>query len=274
MKVSEILHTKSLPHSTSARLDLELLLSKILDKPREFLYAYPDYELSTLQEQDFTFLYQRRLQGEPLAYILGKREFWSLDLAIDAGVLIPRPETELLVEIVLSKCQQSKLSVVDLGTGSGAIALALASERPTWEIIATDISEDALQVAKNNAKRLNIENVKFYLGDWCSALPEIDNFDVIISNPPYIAENDPHLKQGDVGFEPKLALVAGNGLVAIAAIIKQAKSKLKSGGYLVLEHGYDQGKPVQELLHKNGYRDILPFKDFAGIDRAVLARQV
>lgn len=270
MRISEILTTKQLAYTTTSRLDLELLLEIALHKPRSFLYANPECELTLEQEENFEYLYQRRLRGEPIAYILGKKEFWSLEFAVNEKVLIPRPETELLVEIILRELKQEVAVVADLGTGSGAIALVLATERPNWKIIAADVSEDALQVASYNAMQLKVQNVEFYRGNWCAALPDI-KFDLIVSNPPYIDKNDPHLEHGDVRFEPKIALTSGNGLRDIREIVVQAKGKLKVGGLLVLEHGHDQSEAVQELLQQNDYHQITPYKDLADIYRAVVA---
>ena len=270
MRITEILKTKTLDNSTTPRLDLELLLEFILHQPRSFLYANPEYALTAEQEEKFETLYRHRLHGEPLAYILGKKEFWSLRLAVNDKVLIPRPETELLVEIILGNLNNEVANVADLGTGSGAIALALAYERPKWNIVATDISEEALQIARYNAAQLQIPNVEFYYGDWCSILPN-KKFDAIVSNPPYIEKNDSHLQQGDVRFEPKIALESGDGFDAIKIIIAQAKSKLDAGGLLVLEHGYDQSDRAQELLKQNGYQKITMHKDLAGMCRAVVA---
>ena len=271
MRIAEILKTKTLANSTTPRLDLELLLEVILHKPRSFLYANPEYALTSEQKEKFEALYRRRLHGEPLAYILGKKEFWSLELAVNNKVLIPRSETELLVEIVLSNLNREVANIADLGTGSGAIALALAYERPKWNIVATDISEDALQVARYNAMQLQISNVEFCRGDWCEILSN-KKFDVIVSNPPYVEKNDLHLQQGDVRFEPKIALEACDGFDAIKTVIMQAKNRLTSDGLLVLEHGYDQSSAVQELLLQNGYQKITPHKDLAGIYRAVVAK--
>ncbi len=270
MYIKEILATKFLPGSTTPRLDLELLLAEVLQKPRSFLLAHSELELSCEQAKAFQILYKRRLGGEPMAYILGRKEFWSLVLTINDKVLIPRPETELLVELIL-QLDNPNAKVADLGTGSGAIALALAKERPSWQITATDISEDALQVARFNAKKYQMPNIVFYCGDWCQVLPD-EKFDVIVSNPPYLAQEDPHLKLGDVKFEPKTALVAGDGLAAIKKIISQAKNKLRVNGVLALEHGYDQQSAIQKLLQQNGYQEITAYKDLAGIARVVVAR--
>jgi len=270
MNIIEILKTKILPESTTSRLDVELLLSEVLHKPRSFLYTAPEYVLTQDEEKVFQELYQRRLLGEPIAYILGRKEFWKLEFTVNNSVLIPRPETELLVEIILNKLDYKSAHIADLGTGSGVIAITLAKERPRWNVIATDISQDALQIAKYNAMRLQVPNVKFYCGDWCNILPDI-KFDTIVSNPPYIANSEPHLSQGDVKFEPRIALEIGDGLNAIRDIIIQAKTKLKPNGFLVLEHGYNQSREVQDLLQKNGYETIIPYQDLSHIYRAVVA---
>ena len=195
MSIAELLATNLLANSTTPQIDVELLLTFALNQPRSFLYAHSEYELTKEQEKIFGILFNRRVNGEPIAYILGKKEFWSLELTVNQSVLIPRPETELLVEVALNKLNHEAAIIADMGTGSGAIALALANAHPKWNIIATDISEDALNLARYNAKQLQINNVEFYCGDWCRALPN-KKFDLIISNPPYIAQNDPHLQQG------------------------------------------------------------------------------
>jgi release factor glutamine methyltransferase len=271
MTIAEILKTKFFPNSSTARLDVELLLELALKRPRSFLYGHPEYTLTKAQQKKFDGLFKRRLSGEPIAYILGKKEFWLHEFKINKNVLIPRPETEKLVEIALEKLGNEVALVADLGTGSGAIAIALAAARPQWKIIATDISSKALKVAHYNAKKLKLKNIKFCCGDWCAILPSI-KFDLIVSNPPYIALNDPHLQQGDVRFEPKIALTARDGLESLEKIITQAKKYLKKDGFLVLEHGYNQSKKVQKLLRKNKYQEITVYKDLAGIDRVVVAR--
>ena len=270
MRITELLTTKALPNSTTSRLDIELLLAFTLNQPRSFLYAHPEYETTPEQEKKFNDLLKRRINGEPIAYILGKKEFWPLELTVTPNVLIPRPETELLIETALNKITQETADIADLGTGSGAIAIALASEHPKWNIIATDISKDALKLAQDNALNLQLKNIEFYHGNWCEALPN-KKFDLIISNPPYIAQNDPHLQLGDVRFEPKIALEAEDGLSEFKKIIKQAKNYLKNEGLLILEHGYDQSEKIQDLLNQNGYQGITPYKDLAGIDRAICA---
>lgn len=267
MRIAELLVIKSI-----SRIDVELLLAAVLNQPRSFLYAYPEHELTLEQKKNFDLLCTRRTNGEPIAYILGKKEFWSLELTINQNVLIPRPETETLVEVALSRLGREPAIVADLGTGSGAIAIALAHERPNWTVVATDVSEEALKLARHNARQLQLKNIEFYCGDWGGALPR-KKFDLIISNPPYIAQNDPHLQQGDVRFEPKIALEAGDGLSELQKIIIQAKEYLKIGGLLMLEHGYDQSEKVQNLLQQNKYQNITPHKDLANIYRIVVAEK-
>ncbi|MDF2690384.1 MAG: protein-(glutamine-N5) methyltransferase, release factor-specific [Gammaproteobacteria bacterium] len=264
--------THSLTHSDSAKLDAELLMSHVLQKPRTYLYAWPEKTLNSDQKQAFLELIDHRKAGQPIAYLLGQKEFWSLPLKLSPAVLIPRADTEILVENVLKCIQTEQAMIADLGTGSGAIALALASERPHWHIIATDYSKPALEVARQNALHLKIHNIEFQHGNWCEALPN-RLFDAIVSNPPYIAENDPHLKQGDVCFEPRSALVAqNNGLSDIETIAKQAHIYLKPEGYLLFEHGYNQADAVKEILLEHGYLDIQNSKDLNGTVRITYAR--
>lgn len=256
--------------SLTPQLDTELLLAFVLNVDRVFLYKNPEFILYSDQLNLFESLINRRLRGEPIAYILGKKEFWSQEFFVDANVLIPRPETELLVEKTLEFFQDkknAKITLADLGTGSGAIALALARENPDWQIIATDNSPAALTVAKKNAQNLKITNVEFYLGNWCDALPNL-KFDAIVSNPPYIKNDDPHLLNGDVRFEPKNALVGGDdGLKAYHEIITQAKNKLKTKGILLLEHGFDQREAITNLLEQNKFTQIVSYRDLANLDR-------
>jgi release factor glutamine methyltransferase len=215
-----------------------------------------------------------RLRGEPLAYLVGQREFWSLPLRITPATLIPRPETELLVELALERLPyDAPLQVADLGTGSGAIALAIASERPNTKIVATDISAKALTVAKYNARKLKIYNVMFRQGNWCKPLAN-ERFALIVCNPPYLANDDPHLCQGGLRFEPPLALLAGyDGLRAISAIVPQAIAHLQSGGWLLLEHGYDQCEKVSALLQENGFIETTQHQDAANINRVSIGRR-
>jgi release factor glutamine methyltransferase len=258
-----------LPHA-NPELEADLLLCCILDKPRSYLFAWPEQVLSPEQDQHYQRLVAQRLNHEPIAYITGQREFWSLTLEVNPHTLIPRPETELLVERAIYHLQQTAHPrIADLGTGSGAIALALASEHPETQIVATDISTQALTQARNNANRLGYDQIRFYQGDWCEALPENYCFDLIVSNPPYIEADDPHLQQGDLPQEPNLALVSGgDGLNAIRTIIHQVSAgPLRASGWLLLEHGYQQAQAVQELLESAGFDHITTHPDLAGQPR-------
>jgi release factor glutamine methyltransferase len=259
-------------HSTSPRLDAEVLLSLTLAKPRSYLHAWPEQHPSAEQISAYEQLVKRRSNGEPIAHLTGEREFWSLVLKVSPDTLIPRPETEQLVEQTLTHiAAQQGMQVADLGTGSGAIALAIAHERPNCGITAVDSSASALKIAKANAARLNIGNIHFHHGDWLQGLPA--TFDIIVSNPPYIRPDDPHLQQGDLLYEPATALVAtDNGMAAINRICHQAREHLKPGGWLLLEHGYDQRQAVIKRLQQEGYSDIQAFKDLSGNDRLVQAR--
>ncbi|HEY8011379.1 MAG TPA: peptide chain release factor N(5)-glutamine methyltransferase [Rudaea sp.] len=259
--------------SEEARREAELLLMHALGVDRAWLYAHGDDEVDTAALATFRSLVTRRAAGEPLAYLTGRREFWSLDLALTPDVLIPRAETELLVELALQRIPQSeKVDIADLGTGSGALALALARERPLAHVVATDASAAALAVARGNAQRLGIRNIEFVQGDWCAALGE-RKFDVIVSNPPYIAASDRHLQQGDLRFEPTVALVSGpDGLDAIRIIARDARAHLQPQGWLLLEHGYAQGAAVREILGKSRFVEIFTARDLEGRDRVSGAR--
>lgn len=258
--------------STTARVDSELLLAQALNQTRSYLYTHPEKVVTANQSAKFLHQLKRRLEGEPIAYLLGRREFWTLELLVNHHVLIPRPETELLVEITLQLLGNEPKLIAELGTGSGAIALALASERSSWSIIATDYSENALKVARTNRKFTKLHNVKFRHGNWCTALPN-QKFHAIISNPPYIATNDLHLTQGDLRFEPKSALISGSdGLDAIRIIISEAPSKLGRGGWLILEHGFDQAEAVADLMRKHGFSEITNYRDFANHPRVTIGR--
>ena len=252
----------------SPRLEAEVLLAHAASKARSYLYAWPDRVLDVAAVQRFGTELERRLRGEPLAYILGQREFWSMELLVTPATLIPRPETELLVELALGLITRQRYArIADLGTGSGAIALAIASERTRAGIVATDSSAAALAVAARNARRFNIGNIEFRQGDWWSALPG-ERFDLVVTNPPYIAASDPHLRQGDLRFEPVSALLAGSdGLEALRAIIADATDHLHPGGWLLVEHGYDQADRVGALLRNHGLKTIACHRDTAGCRR-------
>lgn len=260
--------------SDSARLDSEVLLAFVLKRERSYLLAFPERIPSDTEQQQYQQLLDRRASGEPVAHIIGRREFWSLDLIVNADTLIPRPDTEVLVEFVLERFDQSPLKLADLGTGTGGIALALASERPLWTITATDQSEKALAIARQNAQNLGLKTVQFMAGHWFDALPDND-YDVIVSNPPYICDNDPHLQQGDVRFEPMSALASGaDGLDDIRLLISQAPDYLKNGGWLVLEHGYDQPQAVTDLFKDHGYQHIEQRRDYGGNPRVTAAQKI
>jgi release factor glutamine methyltransferase len=255
-------------HDT-ASLDAELLLAHVLHKSRAWLYTWPEQELDTNQLEQFHQLVQRRMNGEPVAHLIGTQEFWSLSLQVSPDTLIPRPETERLVELALERIpSDANWRIADLGTGSGAIALAVAKERPACQIIATDKSTAALDIAKENARLNQIANVTFLQGDWLAAVKDEPPFEMILSNPPYIKEDDPHLQQGDVRFDPDSALQAGTeGLDDLQQIIEQALAHLKPGGWLLLEHGYDQQTAVMQLLQQAGYEQIEDYPDLAGQPR-------
>ncbi len=259
-------------HSDSARLDSEILLCQALQCDRSYLYTWPDKSITGAQQQHFQAHITKRQQGYPIAYITGQKDFWSLTLTVNESVLIPRPETELLVETALSVLQQKHSNkIADLGTGSGAIACALASERPNWHITATDISPSALDTAKHNAMRYQLKNITFKKSHWFDQLNN-QKFDAIISNPPYIAPNDPHLQQHGLPFEPQQALTSdNNGLADIIELIKRAKCYLDPGGYLLLEHGHDQASNIQDLLTSLGYQQVQSLRDLNGIERVTLA---
>jgi len=265
--IDDVLADYPLPDSDSARLDIELLLSFILECDRVYLRAWPEKSVSEAHLQRFLLLYLRRKQGEPIAHILGERAFWNLDLHVTPDTLIPRPDTEILIEHALSLDLPSSSKVLDLGTGTGAIALSLASERPNWQVLATDRFPDVLALAKKNAQLNDLDQVEFLCSAWFEKITETD-FNLIVSNPPYIDASDPHLSVGDVRFEPVSALVAGNkGLSDIEEIIEGSKGYLISGGWLVLEHGYQQAEAVRLLFSESGYLHINTVQDYGGQDR-------
>lgn len=252
----------------SARLDAEVLLAHALGAPRTRVHAWPEEPVAAERADHYRALVARRAGGEPVAHLTGTREFWSLPLQVSAQTLIPRPETERLVEVALTLIAAGEpCTVADLGTGSGAVAAAIASERPACHVVATDVCPLALEVAAGNLARLGLDNVHLRRGDWCEAL-EGERFSLIVANPPYVASGDAHLRSGDVRFEPALALAAGDdGLDAIRRITESAASHLLPGAALALEHGHDQGPAVQDLLHRHGYRNVRGYQDLAGNDR-------
>ncbi|MCL1634438.1 peptide chain release factor N(5)-glutamine methyltransferase [Luteimonas sp. SX5] len=254
--------------------DAELLLLHALQRrDRAWLFAHAADPVPADAASRFESLIARREQGEPVAYLLGRRGFWTLDLETTPAVLIPRPETELLVEQAAVRIPADRsVRVADLGTGSGAIALAIASERPQASVVATDASEAALAVARANARAHGIRNVEFRHGDWLSPLAG-ERFDLIASNPPYIAAGDPHLRQGDLRFEPESALASGSdGLDAIRTIVRAAPAHLLPGGWLLLEHGWEQGEAVRGLLRLAGFVDVATERDLESRDRVTLGR--
>ncbi|MFN2309735.1 MAG: peptide chain release factor N(5)-glutamine methyltransferase [Gammaproteobacteria bacterium] len=256
------------PLHGSARLDAELLLAAALEQPRSYLYAWPERALTATQSQRFNAFVARRAAGEPIAHLLGRREFWSLALEVTPDTLIPRPETELLVESALARIPgAAHWHIADLGTGSGAVALALGHERPRCRVDASDLSAAALAVAERNARRLDLHNLGFHLGAWYAAFAG-QRFDVIVSNPPYVRADDPHLNEGDARFDPRCALVAGHdGLGDLRQIIAGAPGHLLPGGWLLVEHGYDQGPAVAELFTQAGFLAVHTHPDLAGHPR-------
>lgn len=252
--------------SETPRLDCELLLCQLLNKPRSYLYAWSDAELSQSQQQAYVQLLERRVAGEPVAHLTGRQGFWTLDLEVSPDTLIPRPETELLVEWALQQFSDQPVRVADLGTGTGAIALALASERPAWQIAATELHPGAVLLAQRNAERLGFNNVQILAGSWCSPLS--GRYDLILSNPPYIDPEHACLTQGDVRYEPRSALVAEQqGMADIIDIIHQASTYLVKEGWLVFEHGYDQGDAVRRQLSAAGFQQGFTQRDLNGHER-------
>ena len=267
---------RALLEAARARVDpaeAELLLAHVLGRPRGWLYAHADAAVAADGAGRFDALLERRARGEPIAYLCGRRGFWTLDLAVTADTLIPRPETERLVELALERLPLGGgARIADLGTGSGAIALALAAERPDATVAATDASAAALAVAGANARAAGLANVSFHAGDWFAALPA-RCFDLVASNPPYIADGDPHLREGDLRFEPPVALSSGeDGLDAIRSIVTAAPAHLSPGGWLLLEHGWTQGAAVRALLQAAGFIEVSTHRDLEARDRVTLGR--
>jgi len=271
--IASLLRSAELPDSPTARLDVELLLAAALGKPRSFLHTWPERIVSSEAALKFASYLQRRQTGEPVAYILGQQGFWKLDLEVAPHTLIPRPETEMLVEAALELVPAfAPAKVLDLGTGTGAIGLALASERPAWHVTAVDRVLEAVTLAERNRQRLQLGNAQVMSSHWFDSL-QGKRFDLIISNPPYIAAEDPHLVTGDVRFEPNSALVAGaDGLDDLRLIIDQAPAHMKPEGWLLLEHGYDQGAAVRELLSSHGFDKIQTRRDLGDHERITFGR--
>ncbi|WP_183410199.1 peptide chain release factor N(5)-glutamine methyltransferase [Litorivivens lipolytica] len=272
MQIARCRQRRSELDSPSAELDVDLLLCHVLDRPRYYLYAHDDIELTGAQLRAFEALLARRAAGEPIAYLTGVAEFWSLPLKVAPSTLIPRADTELLVEWILEKFSaQTVLRVLDLGTGTGAIALALASERPKWQITGVDLQSAAVELAQANAQALQLP-VEFLQSNWFEAVSG-RQFDVIVSNPPYIEADDPHLIGPGVAFEPHTALVSGDdGLQDIRQIANDSPAHLAAGGVLLLEHGYRQATPVAAILRDAGFSGVENRRDYGGNPRATWGR--
>lgn len=273
--ITELLQdaTQTIKHSCTPRLDAEILLCQAIQCQRSRIYSHPQQYVNSRQLGFFHSLINRRQQGYPVAYLTGKKEFWSLTLAVNQNTLIPRPETECLVQAALEIIPDNRtFKVLDLGTGSGAIAVAIAHERPNCNVTATDISSAGLAVARQNGANHWLDNIKFLVSDWYQNIPPT-KFDMIISNPPYIARNDPRLSQDNLRFEPTLALISGvGGMQAINTILASARDYLADDAYLFLEHGYKQKQPVRNAFLKNGFKEIVSLKDLAALDRLTYGR--
>lgn len=270
--IQSLLQRVQLPDSPSARVDAEWLLADLLGKPASYLRTWPEKEVSAELAAAFAERIQRRQAGEPVAYIIGRQGFWSLELEVAPCTLIPRPDTELLVETALSLLPATPLKALDLGTGTGAIALALATERPVWQLTGVDCMPEAVALAERNRRQLKRENARFLHSHWFSALSG-QRFACILSNPPYIEADDPHLTQGDVRFEPASALVSGtDGLDDLRQIITQSPDYLEPQGWLLLEHGHNQAAAVRQLLLERGFKAVESRRDLGGHERISLGQ--
>lgn len=264
----------SIAGSPSPRLDAEVLLTHCLGRDRAWLYTWGDQACDTWTRARFAALVAARADGQPIAYLTGEREFWGLPLTTSRHTLIPRPDTETLVEAALERAPYAPGALLDMGTGTGAIALAFASERPGWEVVGVDVRHEAVELATGNARRLGITNATFLCSHWFTALagaPVRARFDLIVANPPYVADNDPHLEQGDVRFEPRSALVAaGQGLADLHYLISSARAFLHPHGCLLLEHGCAQASAVRQSFISGGYKNVESLSDLAGQERVTL----
>lgn len=257
--------------SDSAKLDSEVLLLHVIQQSRSYLFTWPEKHLTVDQQTEFQRLISARATGQPVAHLIGVREFWSLPFKVAPSTLIPRPDTETLVEAALDKAPMNSGKLLDLGTGTGAVALAFASERVNWHVEAVDTVAEAVSLALTNQATLGIKNCHIYQSDWFEQVE--GEFDLIVSNPPYIDPDDPHLQQGDVRFEPLSALIADNaGMADIELIISQARKHLKVGGWLLLEHGYDQAQLVGDFFTQMAYKEVATIKDLGANDRVTLAQ--
>lgn len=260
--------------SDTPTLDAEILLAHAISQSRTFLFTHPEYDLSEDEIQTFTSYCDKRKQGVPIAYIIGEKEFWDITLKVTEDVLIPRPETESIVAWVLEHAKMRRQRLLDLGTGSGAIAIAIAKARPSWRLCATDNSDKALAIAKENAEQYGLENIDFIQSNWYDNINPTWGFDFIVSNPPYVTEAEYQSNVDNLKTEPKGALVSSHqGLADLEKIITKAASYLYPQGWIVLEHGFEQGAGVRDLLNTSGFQQIETLKDLAGLDRTTLGQK-